>query len=117
MPADVVAEVKAKQQQDDQQIASLASRVTLAPIKTGRDGGMHPTFLAKLKPQEVREPDGTRALRGRRERRQEARLLRQSADRDLSGRHRHDGYRERKRSGSARRAEGQVGWRIHDGIG
>ena len=59
VPADVLAEVKAKQRQDDQQIASLSSRVSLAPIRTGRDGGMHPTFLAKLKPQEVREPDGT----------------------------------------------------------
>ena len=59
MPADVIAEVKAKQRQDDQQIASLSSRVSLAPIRTGRDGGMHPTFLAKLKPQEVRELDGT----------------------------------------------------------
>lgn len=59
VPADVLAEVKAKQRQDDQQIASLSSRVTAAPIKTGRDGGMHPMFLAKLKPQEVREPDGT----------------------------------------------------------
>ena len=56
---DVLAEVKAKQRQDDQQIASLSSRVSLAPIRTGRDGGMHPTFLAKLKPQEVREPDGS----------------------------------------------------------
>ena len=59
VPADVMAEVKAKQRQDDQQIASLSSRVSLAPIRTGRDGGMHPTFLAKLKPQEVRELDGT----------------------------------------------------------
>ena len=59
VPADVLAEVKAKQRQDDQQIASLSNRVSAAPIKTGRDGGMHPTFLAKLKPQEVREPDGT----------------------------------------------------------
>ena len=59
VPADVVAEVKAKQRQDDQQIASLSARVTAAPIRTGRDGGMHPTFLAKLRPQEVREPDGT----------------------------------------------------------
>ena len=59
VPADVLAEVKAKQRQDDQQIASLSSRVSLAPIRTGRDGGMHPTFLAKLKPQEVRELDGT----------------------------------------------------------
>jgi murein L,D-transpeptidase YafK len=56
---DVMAEVKAKQRTDDQQIASLSSRVSLAPIRTGRDGGMHPTFIAKLKPQEVRENDGT----------------------------------------------------------
>jgi murein L,D-transpeptidase YafK/outer membrane biosynthesis protein TonB len=56
---DVVAEVKAKQRQDDMQIAALSPRVTAAPIKTGRDGGMHPTFLAKLRPQEVRESDGT----------------------------------------------------------
>jgi murein L,D-transpeptidase YafK len=59
IPADVVAEVKAKQRQDDMQIAALSPRTTAAPIKTGRDGGMHPTFLAKLRPQEVREPDGT----------------------------------------------------------
>jgi murein L,D-transpeptidase YafK len=59
VPSEVLAEVKAKQRQDDQQIASLSPRTTAAPIKTGRDGGMHPMFLAKLKPQEVREPDGT----------------------------------------------------------
>ncbi len=59
IPADVLAEVKAKQRQDDQQIASLSMRTIAAPISTGRDGGMHPMFLAKLKPQEVREPDGT----------------------------------------------------------
>ena len=59
IPADVLAEVKAKQRQDDQQIASLSMRTIAAPIRTGRDGGMHPYFLAKLKPQEVREPDGT----------------------------------------------------------
>ena len=59
VPADVLAAVKEKQHQDNLQIAALSTRVTAAPIKTGRDGGMHPTFLAKLKPQEVREPDGT----------------------------------------------------------
>ena len=59
VPSEVLAEVKAKQRQDDQQIASLSNRVSAAPIKTGRDGGMHPMFLAKLKPQEIREPDGT----------------------------------------------------------
>jgi hypothetical protein len=56
---EVMAEVKAKQRQDDTQIASLSPRTTAAPIKTGRDGGMHPTFIAKLRPQEVRESDGT----------------------------------------------------------
>jgi murein L,D-transpeptidase YafK len=59
IPADVLAEVKAKQRQDDQQIASLSMRTIPAAIKTGRDGGMHPYFLAKLKPQEIREPDGS----------------------------------------------------------
>jgi murein L,D-transpeptidase YafK len=59
IPAEVAAAVKDKQRNDDAQIASLSTRVTPAPIKTGRDGGMHPTFLAKLKPQEIREADGT----------------------------------------------------------
>jgi murein L,D-transpeptidase YafK len=59
VPAEVAAAVKEKQHQDNLQIAALSTRVTAAPIKTGRDGGMHPMFLAKLKPQEVREPDGT----------------------------------------------------------
>src|SRR4051812_14909675 len=59
VPAEVAAAVKEKQHQDNLQIAALSTRVTAAPIKTGRDGGMHPTFLAKLKPQEIREPDGT----------------------------------------------------------
>src|ERR1044072_1439539 len=57
--ADVLMALKEKQQQDNAQIASLSNRVTAAPIKTGREGGMHPTFLAKLKPQEIRETDGT----------------------------------------------------------
>jgi murein L,D-transpeptidase YafK len=60
VPAEVVAEVAAKRRTDEQQTAQLISRgVTAAPIRTGRDGGMHPTFLAKLKPKEVREADGT----------------------------------------------------------
>src|SRR3954469_25053801 len=59
VPAEVAAALKEKQHQDNLQIAALSSRVAAAPIKTGRDGGMHPTFLAKLKPQEVRETDGT----------------------------------------------------------
>jgi hypothetical protein len=59
VPADIASELKARQRQDDQQIASLSTRVTAAPIRTGRDGGMHASFMAKLKPTEVREADGT----------------------------------------------------------
>jgi murein L,D-transpeptidase YafK len=59
VPEEVRDAVAAKRRQDDAQIASLIPRTTAAPIRTGRDGGMHPTFLALLKPQEVREPDGT----------------------------------------------------------
>jgi murein L,D-transpeptidase YafK len=59
VPQDVRDAVAARRRQDEAQIASLIPRTTAAPIRTGRDGGMHPTFLAQLKPQEIREPDGT----------------------------------------------------------
>jgi murein L,D-transpeptidase YafK len=51
--------VYSKQRSDDLQIAQLASRgVPTAPIKSGRDGGMHPTFVAKLRPQEIVDERG-----------------------------------------------------------
>jgi murein L,D-transpeptidase YafK len=59
VPQDVKDAVAAKRRQDEQQTAALIPRTAAAPIRTGRDGGMHPQFLALLKPQEVREPDGT----------------------------------------------------------
>jgi murein L,D-transpeptidase YafK len=60
VPEEVRDAVAAKRRQDEAQTAALISRgVTPAPVRTGRDGGMHPTFLALLKPQEIREPDGT----------------------------------------------------------
>jgi hypothetical protein len=59
VPEDVRDAVAAKRRQDETQAAALVSRTPAAPVRTGRDGGMHPTFLAVLKPQEIREPDGT----------------------------------------------------------
>jgi murein L,D-transpeptidase YafK len=59
VPQEVRDAVAAKRRQDEQQTAALIPRTTAAPVRTGRDGGMHPTFLALLKPQEVREADGT----------------------------------------------------------
>ena len=46
--------IQQKQADDDQQFTALASRnVPTAPIRTGADGGMHPTFVAKLKPKKL----------------------------------------------------------------
>ena len=60
VPQEIAEAVATKKRQDDAQTAALISRgVPAAPIRTGRDGGMHPYFLAKLKPQEMREADGT----------------------------------------------------------
>jgi murein L,D-transpeptidase YafK len=48
---ELVAAVKDKQQSDDRQMAELVSRGTsTVPVRTGTDGGMHPIFLAALKP-------------------------------------------------------------------
>ncbi len=57
---ELVAEVADKTRRDEKQTAELASRGTpVAPIRTGTDGGMHPVFLAKLNPRQIRDPDGT----------------------------------------------------------
>jgi hypothetical protein len=51
IPDDIQTAVNDKQRQDEFQTAQLISRGTsTAPIKTGADGGMHPVFLAKLRP-------------------------------------------------------------------
>ena len=50
VPADLVAAVREKQRRDDTQIATLINRgAPAAPVKTGTDGGMNPTFLAAVK--------------------------------------------------------------------
>jgi murein L,D-transpeptidase YafK len=50
VPADLVAAVRDKQRRDDTQTAELVSRGTpVAPVRTGTDGGMNPTFLAAVK--------------------------------------------------------------------
>jgi murein L,D-transpeptidase YafK len=50
VPADLVAAVRDKQRRDDAQTAELISRGTpAAPVRTGTDGGMNPTFLAAVR--------------------------------------------------------------------
>jgi hypothetical protein len=59
IPQDVWAAVNEKQRRDELQVAELVSRGTpVAPVKSGRDGGMHPTFVAKLQPREVIDENG-----------------------------------------------------------
>ncbi len=56
---EIVQAVNSKKRSDELQVAQLTSRgVPTAPVKSGRDGGMHPTFVAKLRPQEVIDERG-----------------------------------------------------------
>jgi murein L,D-transpeptidase YafK len=51
---EVAAAVGDKQQKDEQQFADLVARGTgTVPVRTGTDGGMHPTFMARLKPKNL----------------------------------------------------------------
>ncbi|MEA2995314.1 MAG: hypothetical protein QOG74_863 [Alphaproteobacteria bacterium] len=53
VPEEITAAVTEKQNRDDREFAALVSRGTATvAVKTGADGGMHPTFLAKLKSQD-----------------------------------------------------------------
>jgi murein L,D-transpeptidase YafK len=57
---ELVAAVKEKQQREERETAELISRgTTAAPVRTGRDGGMHPTFLAAF------QKDGASVIRAR----------------------------------------------------
>lgn len=59
VPQEVAAAVYEKQRRDEYQTAQLISRGgPVAPVKSGRDGGMHPTFIAALKPQEIVDEKG-----------------------------------------------------------
>jgi murein L,D-transpeptidase YafK len=57
---EVLEAVADKRKSDDAQFAELVRRNTpTVAVRTGRDGGMHPTFLAKLAPRAVRDADGS----------------------------------------------------------
>jgi murein L,D-transpeptidase YafK len=59
VPQEIASAVYNKQRNDELQFAQLASRGTpVAPVRSGRDGGMHPTFVAKLQPREIVDERG-----------------------------------------------------------
>jgi murein L,D-transpeptidase YafK len=59
IPQDIWTAVNEKQREDELKVAELTSRgAPVAPVRSGRDGGMHPTFIAKLQPREVIDERG-----------------------------------------------------------
>jgi murein L,D-transpeptidase YafK len=55
---DLLAAVNEKARNDDAEFAKLSKTTATVAVRTGRDGGMHPTFLAKVTRQ-IRNEDGT----------------------------------------------------------
>jgi murein L,D-transpeptidase YafK len=54
VPAEIASAVKEKSDKDEREFNALANRgIATVAVRTGTDGGMHPTFLAKLRPQEA----------------------------------------------------------------
>jgi murein L,D-transpeptidase YafK len=54
VPEDIASAVREKQSRDDIQIAELTRRgTTVAPVRTGADGGMHPVFVAAVKRNQI----------------------------------------------------------------
>src|SRR5438128_1297449 len=59
VPQEIADEVAAKTRRDEVETAALVQKGTpAAPVRTGTDGGMHPVFVAALKPQVIRDHDG-----------------------------------------------------------
>jgi hypothetical protein len=59
VPEEIASAVKQKQDQDERQFASYVSQGTqTVAIKSGADGGMHPTFMAKLQSNSVVDTTG-----------------------------------------------------------
>jgi murein L,D-transpeptidase YafK len=59
VPQEVAQAVDDKQRKDELQFATLVARnVAAAPIASNRDGGMHPKFVAALKPRQVVDDKG-----------------------------------------------------------
>jgi hypothetical protein len=59
VPQDIWAAVNEKQRADELKLAQLTAQGSpVAPVKSGRDGGMHPSFIAKLQPREIIDDRG-----------------------------------------------------------
>ncbi|WGD28504.1 murein L,D-transpeptidase [Ancylobacter sp. WKF20] len=56
LPEGLGEEIAARQQEVATKIASADASVPVAPVKTGKDGGMHKVFLAKLQNPELKAP-------------------------------------------------------------
>ncbi|KAB2688455.1 L,D-transpeptidase family protein [Brucella tritici] len=63
VPKDIAQEVRKKQHRDDREFDQLVAQgVETAPIKSGRDGGMHSFWVDKLRPREIVDEHGNLKL-------------------------------------------------------
>lgn len=63
VPQDIALAVRAKQRLDDREFEQLVAQgVETAPIKSGRDGGMHSFWVDKLRPREIVDQNGNLKL-------------------------------------------------------
>ena len=54
VPAAIASAVKEKSDKDEHEFNALVNKgIATVAVRTGSDGGMHPTFLAKLRPQDA----------------------------------------------------------------
>jgi hypothetical protein len=60
VPAQIATLVKQKRDKDEREFAALSAKGTATvAVRTGSDGGMHPVFLSKLRPQPTgNDPEG-----------------------------------------------------------
>lgn len=63
VPQEIVDAVRTKQHKDELEFEKLVAQdVPTAPVRSGRDGGMHPTWVEKLRPREIVDEQGNRKL-------------------------------------------------------
>ena len=59
VPPEIADAVRIKQQKDELEFERLVAQgVPTAPVRSGRDGGMHPTWVEKLRPRKIVDENG-----------------------------------------------------------
>lgn len=63
IPREIADAVRIKQREDELEFEQLVTQdVPTVPVRSGRDGGVHPTWVEKLRPREIVDEHGNRKL-------------------------------------------------------